>query len=177
MQGRGKRMKSVIRAISAASAALVATAAATTGATAASARPAPERIVYETGPCFGFCPSYRVTVSSTGEGLFEGGRFTAVTGSQRFRVAPAQFAAFRDRLRGDRPRSERLLGGKPACRTIATDQITVDVRWTGGAAPPSHLHAYFGCDMDRNAALFRRLADAPKALPIADFIGTTRRPK
>ncbi|AXJ94727.1 MULTISPECIES: DUF6438 domain-containing protein [unclassified Sphingomonas] len=148
-----------------------------TAAAATPARPTPERIVYETGPCFGFCPAYRVTVSSTGQGVFEGGRFTAVKGRRAFRVTPAQFAAFRAALQPERPIGKRLLGGDAGCQSMATDQITVDVRWIGGAGRPSYLSAYFGCDMDRNAILFRRLRTAPQALPIAGFIGDPHRPK
>ncbi|MGR6328811.1 DUF6438 domain-containing protein [Sphingomonas sp. XXL09] len=157
--------------------ALTAALAAGTLVAVAEAKPQPETIRYETGPCFGFCPAYRVTVSSTGQGVFEGGRFTAEKGRKAFRVTPAEFAAFRAKLAADRPAGVRGLNGKPACRSIATDQITVDVRWTGGTRPPSHLSAYFGCDMDGNSALFERLKAAPAALPIAAFIGDGRRPR
>ena len=51
-----------------------------------------ESIVYETGPCFGACPVYRLTVGRDGSALFEGRRFTAVTGERRFSVTPAQYS-------------------------------------------------------------------------------------
>ena len=143
---------------------------------AGGAAAAPERIVYETGPCFGFCPTYRVTVDANGRGLFEGQRFTVVKGRRRFHLSPAQFAAFRDRLKPDRPVGFRRLSDD-ACRSMATDQITVTIRWSGGRQPPAQLSAYFGCDMDRNAALFRRLATAPGVLPIAALIGAPRHPR
>ena len=156
-------------------AALVITAALGAGG-AAAAPAAPERIVYETGPCFGFCPTYQVTVDANVQGLFEGQRFTAVKGRRRFHFSPAQFVAFRDRLKLDRPVGTRRLSGD-ACRSMATDQITVTIRWSGGRQPPAQLSAYFGCDMDRNAALFRRLATAPQLLPIAAFIGAPQHPR
>ncbi|HEY0326511.1 MAG TPA: DUF6438 domain-containing protein, partial [Allosphingosinicella sp.] len=55
------------------------------GCTTVPHRPIPiesESISYETGPCFGACPVYRVTVSPDGTGTVEGRRVTAVTGER-----------------------------------------------------------------------------------------------
>ena len=45
-----------------------------------------ESITFQTGPCFGTCPVYTVTVHSNGQGLFTGQAHTTVTGPQAFTV-------------------------------------------------------------------------------------------
>lgn len=136
-----------------------------------------ETIRYETGACFGACPVYTVTIAPDGKGTFEGQRFTAVTGTRSFQASPEAYHLFAAKLAPYRPQGERQLrAGQPGCASLATDQPSVDVRWTGGGAASSHLNAYFGCDMEQNAAMFRALADAPRALPIGGFIGGGARP-
>jgi hypothetical protein len=131
-----------------------------------------ETIRYETGPCFGACPVYAVTVSSDGTGSFEGKRFTAVTGTQSFTVTPAQFADFRERLAPYRPATgERLIqSGEAECGSMITDQPSASVAWTGGGAPAS-LSLYYGCTAPALAALKTAVRAAPEALPIGAMIG------
>ena len=145
---------------------------------ATSAAVASETIRYKTGACFGTCPVYTVTIAPDGKGTFEGQRFTTVTGTRSFQASPAAYHLFAARLAPYRPRGERSLqAGKPGCTPAATDQSSVDVRWTGGGAAASHLNAYFGCDMAQNAAMFRALREAPQVLPIGAFIGDGARPR
>ena len=137
-----------------------------------------ETIRYETGACFGACPVYTVTIAPDGTGTFEGQRFTAVTGTRSFRASPAAYHLFAARLAPYRPQGEQYLrAGEPGCTPAATDQSSVDVRWSGGGAAASHLAAYFGCDMAENAAMFRALREAPQLLPIGAFIGDGARPR
>ena len=141
----------------------------------AEARPrAAETIRYETTGCFGFCPAYAVTVSSDGRGMFDGRGHTAVRGERAFTVSPAQFAAFRSRLKPVRPNGEVLIEpGKPLCGAAATDQVRVDVRWQQGGVPDRHLSFYFGCGMGTHADLRKALVTAPAMLPIAGLIGVS----
>ena len=133
-----------------------------------------ESIVYETGPCFGACPVYRLTVSSDGSGLFEGRRFTTVTGERRFTVTPAQYRAFVRQLEPLRPESgERLYSGE-ACDMMATDLPSADVKWRAAGGAEQHLYFYYGCDMERNRAIGERLRAAPDLLAIGDLIGANR---
>jgi hypothetical protein len=128
-----------------------------------------ESISFETGPCFGACPVYRVTVNSEGGGTFEGRRFTAVTGTRSFRATPEQFRAFAARLAPLRPASgERRLTGD-ACEMMATDQPTTDVTWRS-AASEQKFYFYYGCDMEKNRPIAERLDAAPGLLPIGEFI-------
>ena len=57
-----------------------------------------DSITYETGPCFGACPVYSVTVRPDGTGVFDGKRFTAVSGVRAFTLTKAQYDAFAARL-------------------------------------------------------------------------------
>ena len=133
-----------------------------------------ESISYETGPCFGACPVYTVTVNRDGSGLFEGRRFTALTGERRFSVTPAEYQAFVRQLDPLRPASgERLYSGE-ACEMTATDLPSTDVRWRMRTGAEPHLHFYHGCDMDRNRPIAERLRAAADLLPIGDFIGANR---
>jgi len=142
-------------------------------ATAPQAEPAGRQlrsISYETGPCFGACPVYRVTVSADGTGQFEGRDFTAVRGERSFRITPAQYRAFAAHLAPLRPaRGSRRYSGE-ACRIMATDLPSAQVTWSG-AGVDQQLYFYFGCDMDRNQAIAERLRAAPRLLPIGDLIG------
>lgn len=129
-------------------------------------------ISYAAGPCFGACPVFRVTVNSDGTGVFDGGRFAAVTGERRFMVTPAQFRAFAARLAPYRPATgERRYSGE-SCRRMATDQDSVEIVWRGAAE--QRLNVYYGCDMEANRAMFDRLRSAPNVLPIGDFIRARR---
>lgn len=128
-----------------------------------------ESITYTPGCGYFPCRDYTVTVSADGTGWFTGRRDTAVRGKHRFRVTKAEFAAFKQLLAPYRPARELLLDG-PGCREMATDQESVDVRWTGNGTP-AHLSVYYGCDMTKNEKMFDALRRAPKLLPLARLLG------
>ena len=146
---------------------------AATAASGALAQPRAETITYETGPCFGSCPVYRVTVSADGIGWFEGRRFTAVAGGRRFRLTAAQYAAFAERLAPYRPRGIENIGyGTARCRQPMTDHPSASVSWVNGGQV-DRLSFYHGC-RNGNEALGQALGDAPALLPIGDLIGARR---
>lgn len=128
-----------------------------------------QTISFETGPCFGACPVYRVTVNSDGSGTFEGRRFTAVTGTRPFRATPAQYRAFAAHLAPLRPASGTVRYSGDACRSMATDLPSAEVTWRSPRGEQI-LYFYYGCDMARNRAIAERLTAAPALLPIGDFI-------
>ena len=136
-----------------------------------------ETMTYATGPCFGSCPAYTVTLGPDGQGIFVGQQFAAVTGERRFQASPEQVRAFAERLAPFRPKGEELIEpeakgkGRSRCREAATDQSSVDIRWQPAAAPASHLRFYYGCDVAKNRAMADALLGAPDLLPIADLIG------
>ncbi|WP_082443351.1 MULTISPECIES: DUF6438 domain-containing protein [unclassified Sphingomonas] len=129
-----------------------------------------ETITYETSPCFGTCPVYRVTIQPNGAGVFEGKRFTKVSGIRTFRASPDQYRAFAAKLQPYRPQSERLVQpGQPGCENAPTDMPSVDVRWTELSGGSQHLSFYYGCRM-REQAMNEALRSAPNELPIEQFI-------
>lgn len=129
-----------------------------------------ETITYETGPCFGACPVYRLTVLSTGTATFEGRRFTAVTGLRSFRVTPEQFRAFERQLAPARPSSGSVHYSGEHCQSQATDLPSVQIGWHSRLGH-QELDFSYGCDMERNRALAERLRSAPDLLPIAELVG------
>ena len=134
------------------------------------AEEAVESVSYETGPCFGACPVYLVTVNADGSGIFEGMRWTAVEGRREFRVTPDQYRAFVGHLEPLRPRQGEVRYSGEACSTMATDLPSVEVKWRSNGGAGQSLYFYYGCDMDRNRAIAERLEKAPDLLPIAHLI-------
>jgi hypothetical protein len=130
----------------------------------------PQTIVYETAPCYGACPIYRVTVGSDGTGIFTGIRHTATTGDRKFPVTPEQFAAFAAALAPYRPQGKRdVTPGQPECNDTVTDMPSVTVKWQDARA--DELSYYYGCRPATGPAMAEALKAAPSTLPIADFIG------
>lgn len=132
-----------------------------------------DSITYETGPCFGACPVYSITVRSDGSGVFTGKRFTAVTGERAFKLSPAQYNAFAARLQQYRPASgeKRYAPGEPGCGHVATDLPSVDITWRRAIGDSQHLYYYYGCDMGGNPAMANTLGGAIEELPLEPLIG------
>ncbi|MGY4397745.1 hypothetical protein ACVWZA_002942 [Sphingomonas sp. UYAg733] len=130
----------------------------------------PQTIVYETAPCFGVCPVYRVTVGSEGSGIFTGIRHSAIVGDRKFPVTPEQFKAFAASLAPYRPQGTRdIIPGQPECNDTVTDMPSVTVRWND--ARSDRLSYYYGCRPAQGPAMAEALQAAPSNLPIADLIG------
>ncbi|MBA17560.1 MAG: hypothetical protein CMN73_14595 [Sphingomonas sp.] len=132
-----------------------------------------ESISYETSPCFGRCPVYRVTVRPDGTGVFVGERFTQVEGEQAFTLTPQQYEAFKAKLAPYRPETgeRRIAPGTPECKLAATDLPRVSVQWTRPIGDSQSLYFYYGCDMEKNATMAQALGDAVDLLPIEAMIG------
>lgn len=132
-----------------------------------------DSITYETGPCFGACPVYTVTVRPDGTGVFTGKRFTAVTGERAFTLTRAQYDAFAAAIAPYRPASGevRYAPGEPRCTQAATDMPSVDIRWTRAIGDSQGLYYYFGCNLSGDRSMADAIGSAPDALPIAALIG------
>jgi hypothetical protein len=149
-------------------------AAATGGCVTAAERPIAiesDSIAYETGPCFGACPVYRISVSPDGSGTFDGRQHTPVQGERRFRITPAQYRAFAAHLAPLRPAEGSVRLSGEACRQMATDLPSAEVTWFSQIGNSQSYYFYFGCDMERNAAIAERLRTAPGLLPIRELVG------
>jgi hypothetical protein len=154
---------------------LIAAALALPAASATQPRPGTpvETIIFETGPCFGTCPVYRVVVNSNGTGTFEGRHHTAVTGTRPFRITPRQYQAFARHLAPLRPARGSVRYAGERCRSTATDLPSAEVTW-GSRRGTQSLYFYYGCDMERNRPIAVRLGAARDLLPIGDYIRPRR---
>ncbi len=130
-----------------------------------------DAISYETGPCFGACPVFKVTVRPDGSGTFEGLRFTTVTGERAFRITPAQYRAFAAHLAPLRPAEGSVRMSGEACRQMATDLPSAEVTWFSRIGNSQSSYFSYGCDMEANRAIAERLRSAPSLLPISEMIG------
>jgi hypothetical protein len=130
-----------------------------------------DSISYETGPCFGACPVFKVTVSPDGRGTFEGRQYTAVQGKRQFRLTPAQYRAFAAQLAPLRPAEGVVRMSGEACTQMATDLPSAEVTWFSQIGNSQSLYFYFGCDMEKNQAMAQRIRSAPSLLPIRELIG------
>ena len=150
------------------------------GCTVSDARPSgPEAIeaptiTLETGPCFGACPVYSVTVRPDGNGTFVGHRFTAVTGERAFRITPDQYRAFAAHVAPLRPAHGEVRLSGENCRQMATDLPSAEVTWQVPGGERRAYYFYYGCDMERNRSIAQRLSAAPALLPIQSMIGRDR---
>jgi hypothetical protein len=128
-------------------------------------------VTIETGPCFGACPVYVMSVNEDGSGTFEGRRFTAVSGAREFRVTPEQYRAFVAHLEPVHPESGVIrYDAPPRCARMATDLPSTDVKWRTGDGRQQELYFYHGCDMEKNRAISERLSKAADLLPVREFI-------
>ena len=130
-----------------------------------------DAISYETGPCFGACPVFKLRVSPDGTGTFEGLQHTAERGQRSFRITPPQYRAFADHLAPLRPEQGAVRYAGENCRQTATDLPSVEVTWFSQIGNSQNLYFYYGCDMEKNRAIAERLRSAPSLLPIREMIG------
>jgi hypothetical protein len=124
------------------------------------------------GPCFGACPSYKVTVTPDGSGLLEPRRFTAVPGPTRFTVTPLQYRRLRTALAAYRPATstKKTIGHNENCARFATDQPGYVIEWTRADAKPTQLDFQSGCHDARYAKLRAAIAAIPRTLDIEPML-------
>lgn len=127
-------------------------------------------ISYETTPCFGFCPVYKVSLIADGGGTFVGQRHAGFEGTREIRVTPERYAAFVRQLAPLRPARGSVRYDHESCAQMATDLPSVTVTWTGSDGTAQQLYYDYGCDMEKNQAIADRLRAAPDALGIDDLI-------
>ncbi|NML07430.1 DUF6438 domain-containing protein [Sphingomonas sp. G-3-2-10] len=138
-------------------------------------RPIPiesDSITYETGPCFGRCPVYSITLRPDGSGVFTGKNFTAVAGERAFKLTPAEYQAFAGRLQPYRPESgeRRYSHGEKGCEQAVTDMPSVDIRWTRAIGDSQSLYFYYGCVGEKNRAMADALGSATDDIPALEAL-------
>jgi hypothetical protein len=104
-------------------------------------------ITLSTGPCFGACPEYDVTIDETGSVMFDGHENTHQQGEATKQVPAADAAAIYDALvianywnLHDRYRTEA-----DGCESVATDHPTHTWNVTAEGKPAKMVEDYLGC--------------------------------
>lgn len=123
------------------------------------------------GPCFGACPSYKVTVTPDGSGLLEPRRHTAVPGPTRFTVTPLQYRRLRTALAAYRPATgtDKAIGPEN-CARFATDHPAYVIEWTRDGAKRTTLDFQSGCHDARYGKLRTAIAAMPRTLDIESML-------
>lgn len=136
-----------------------------------------DTIRFSAGPCFGVCPSYRLTVTPDGSGLIEPERFTAVPGPTRFAVSMAEYKRFRAALLPHRPPTgtTRRIGHGENCERFATDMAGYTLEWTQAKAAPTKLDYQSGCMDARYGKLRATIAAIPKMLGVEAMVKQERK--
>lgn len=132
---------------------------------------APDRVSFETTPCFGSCPVFSLTVNADGTGVYEGSRFVKTKGRHEFVASPAQTRAFFDRIRPFRPNGDVVYNMGNCPGPAHTDASSVRVGWTTGDRTDS-LDWNLGCRVEALQAIQPDLRDAWKELALDDLVGT-----
>lgn len=141
---------------------------ATTGNKPSVPPPVADTIRFSAGPCFGFCPSYTVTVEPNGSAVLVPERNTSVPGETRFTVTAAQYLRLRNGFAAFRPETgkEKRIGPGENCERVATDLPEYDIVWKRAGQDDTKLDFYSGCFDPRYARLRAAIAAVPKVLDI-----------
>jgi len=135
---------------------------------------AAETIAISVGPCFGFCPIYKVSLTPAGTVDFNGERHTAVLGERTreagvpaYRNAAAALAAFRPQTGST---------AETTCETRISDQQHYQISWTAADGTVTTLEHDKGCRSSRNETLNAALEGLPSQLGIEGWAEQTTRP-
>lgn len=131
----------------------------------------PQSVDFETTPCFGSCPVFKVRLFSDGKGEYEGGRFVAQKGKHEFTATPEQVEAFFARVAKFRPKGEATYDMGHCAVPAHTDASSINVTWRGPAGEDA-LHWNLGCRDPKLSAIQPDLREAWKELPLDDLVGT-----
>lgn len=133
-----------------------------------------ETIAYEVGPCFGFCPIYNASVTSTGSIAFEGIRHTATIGQKTVGGKLQAYRSLANALAPYRPVKGSTTS--TTCDTRISDQQVYRLIWTDRDGTKTVLQHDGGCRSPRNDALNAVMENAPVQLGIADWARQLTRP-
>lgn len=135
-----------------------------------------DTIRFSAGPCFGFCPSYIVTVEPTGSAVLVPQRNTSVPGETSLTVTPAQYRRLRDAFAPFRPETgtHKRIGHGENCERVATDMPGYTIVWLRAGQKDTELDFYSGCFDDRYAALREAVRAVPAMLEIEAMLKPPR---
>jgi hypothetical protein len=140
----------------------------------AGSSPAGETIAVSVGPCFGFCPVYKASVTPAGTVTFVGERHTAVIGTRTREAGAATQAEIATTLAVFRPTTGATTD--TICETRISDQQHYTLTWTAANGATTVLNHDKGCRSAQNDALNAALQALPQRLGIGDWAQQTTRP-
>ena len=129
-------------------------------------------IDYSLGPCFGFCPSFELSVTPEGAGTYEGQAFVAKQGEAHFTASDAEYRAFARRIAPFRPARSVSYGYDNCDGPVATDSPSVTITWRDPGEEPVTLNWYMGCRQPGLAENSDALYKAWQELPVDSLVGS-----
>ncbi|EIN02180.1 hypothetical protein WQE_05077 [Paraburkholderia hospita] len=133
-----------------------------------------ESITVSTGPCFGFCPIYDVTVNADGIVKFHGERHTMLLGDRELRQSPSKYKEAAALLEPFRPADESV--SRTKCDDMITDGQTYEITWTSVTGQKKILRHDRGCLSAQNEKLNQTLDQLPALLGVEDLAKQITRP-
>jgi hypothetical protein len=137
------------------------------------AAPFGETVAWSVGPCFGFCPVYKVEVDAKGTVTFDGERHTAVLGRKVREGGPDAYRAIADALATYRPTTGATV--QTTCEQQISDSSSYVLTWTRPDGTVTTLRHDKGCRSTRNDGLNSALQALPQRLGIAGWAAQTTR--
>jgi hypothetical protein len=128
---------------------------------------AAETISYSIGPCFGFCPVYKVEVTPAGHVTYEGERHTATLGTKETEGGAKAYSAIAKAVAAYRPTTGQAEQTK--CDQSISDMQHYRIVWTATDGTQTVLEHDKGCRSAKNDALNKALEALPAKLGIADW--------
>jgi hypothetical protein len=133
-----------------------------------------ETIAWSAGPCFGFCPVYKVSVTPSGTITFDGERHTAVVGRKVREGGPEAYRIITEALEPYRPAVGTT--AQTQCDQQMTDLSAYVVTWAREDGTITTLQHDKGCRSLRNDALNAALQALPDRLQIEGWTAQLTRP-
>ncbi|WAC46785.1 DUF6438 domain-containing protein [Asticcacaulis sp. SL142] len=135
---------------------------------------ATETLSVSVGPCFGFCPVYKVSMTPQGLVSYDGERHTAVLGARTLDKGPRGYRAVSQKLSAFKP--TRGQTADTQCEQRISDQQHYRIVWTAADGTETVLQHDKGCRSPANDQLNKVLESLPQTLGISDWAKQETRP-
>ncbi|WP_448536858.1 DUF6438 domain-containing protein [Sphingobium yanoikuyae] len=131
-------------------------------------------ITIAVGPCFGFCPVYRIEVGSTGRVVFTGERHTAVIGERSRDAGAAAYRSLEADLAEYRPADGTTQ--RVECDAAITDTSTYTITWRRADGREAEATHQSRCSGGQGQKLDVLLQSVPERLGVSAWAKQVTRP-
>ena len=133
----------------------------------------PTSISITTSECYGTCPAFKFTASSTGSVIYVGRRYVARSGKLLGKINGAKYREMAITLAPLKPLiSKAYTNDKDCPGGLSTDLPDVYIRWWKGPILVAAFDYNYGCDTPDKPAIEAAIAAAYRVVEIQRFIGT-----